>query len=79
MKQIKVKENKEMRIEYMTLLQKITEYQDEAREEGIEIGRMKEKLANAKVILDIADDETISKKLDFPIEKVKEIRAETEQ
>lgn len=63
----------------MTLLQKITEYQDEAREEGIEIGRMKEKLANAKAILDIADDETISKKLDLPIEKVKEIRAETEQ
>ena len=33
-----------------------------------------EKEKNAKALLDVLDDETISKKLDIPIERVKELR-----
>ena len=42
-------------------------------EEGIEEGIEK----SARALLDILDDETISKKLNIPLERVKELRNES--
>ena len=61
-----VKHDKAMEVQYMTLL--------ERDRINFEEGRMEEKEKNAKALLDVLDDETISKKLDMPIEKVKELR-----
>ena len=61
-----VKHDKTMEVEYMTLL--------ERDRINFEEGRTEEKEKNAKALLDVLDDETISKKLDIPIERVKELR-----
>jgi hypothetical protein len=50
----------------MTLLERYREIREEAREEG--------KLEVAKNLLDILDDETISKKTGVSIEKLKKLR-----
>lgn len=43
-----------------------------------EDGAKKEKLANAKALLDVLDDETIAQKLHMEIERVKELRSDCE-
>lgn len=53
------------------------EGREESRAEGIEEGKTVGKEESAKALLDILDDETISKKLDIPLERVKELRNET--
>jgi len=47
----------------------------EAEEEGMKKGREQEKLAVARALLDVLDDETIALKTELPIETVKELRA----
>ena len=69
-----VKHDKTMEVEYMTLLERDRINFEEGKEEGVAEGRIEEKEKNAKALLDILDDETISKKLDMPIEKVKKLR-----
>jgi len=65
-----VKHDKTMEVQYMTLLERDRINFVEGKEEG----RTEEKEKNAKALLDVLDDETISKKLDMPIERVKELR-----
>lgn len=48
-------------------------------ERGVEQGIEQEKLANAKAILDLADDKTIAKRLGLPIKIVRQLREETQQ
>ena len=69
-----VKHDKTMEVEYMTLLERDRINFEEGKEEGVVEGRTEEKERNAKALLDVLDDETISKKLDIPIERVKELR-----
>ena len=69
-----VKHDKTMEVEYMTLLERDRINFEEGKEEGVAEGRIEEKEKNAKALLDVLDDETISKKLDMPIEKVKKLR-----
>ena len=66
-----VKHDKAMEVQYMTLL--------ERDRINFEEGRTEEKEKNAKALLDVLDDETISKKLDMPIERVKELRMNSMQ
>ena len=54
-----------MEVEYMTLFERDRINFEEGREES------------AKALLDILDDETISKKLNIPLERVKELRNES--
>ena len=49
----------------------------EGRAEGIEEGKTVGREESAKALLDILDDETISKKLNIPLERVKELRNES--
>ena len=67
-----VKHDKAMEVQYMTLLERdrlnFVEGKEEGRTEAIE--------QSAKALMDILDDETISKKLKLPIERVKELRRE---
>ena len=49
-------------------------YTQKGREEGIEEGIEKAKLEVAKNLLEILDDETISKKVGLPIELIKKLR-----
>lgn len=65
-----VKHDKAIEVQYMTLLERDRINFVEGKEEG----RTEEKEKNAKALLDVLDDETISKKLDMPIERVKELR-----
>lgn len=46
-------------------------------EKGIQQGIIDERLKNAKNLLDILDDETISIKLNLELETVKKLRAES--
>jgi len=48
--------------------------EEDARAQGIQQGIQQAKLESAKAFLDIADDETIAKKLGLPIETVKGLR-----
>lgn len=64
-----VKHDKTMEVEYMTLFERDRINFEEGIEEGIE--------KSARALLDILDDETISKKLDIPLERVRELRNET--
>lgn len=66
-----VKENKKLRSEYMTLEMKF----EEKRKEGEE----KNKLENAKALLDILDDETIAERIKLPLTTVKQLRKESQQ
>ncbi len=63
-----VKHDKAMEVQYMTLLERDRLNFEEGRVEAIE--------QSAKALMDILDDETISKKLKLPIERVKELRRE---
>jgi predicted transposase YdaD len=54
----------------MTLLERDREIREEAREEG----KIEGKLEVAENLLDILDDETISKKTGLSIEKIKKLR-----
>lgn len=74
-----VKHDKAMEVQYMTLLERDRINFVEGKAEGLTEGRAEEKEKNAKALLDILDDETISKKLDMPIERVKELRMNSVQ
>lgn len=50
----------------------IRDLMDDSREEGIEMN----KIENAKNLLDVLSDEIIAEKIGFPLEKVKELRAQ---
>lgn len=63
----KVKENKEIRREYMTLERYIEEREEDVR------------LKNARALLDILDDEIIAERIGLPLEQVKELRMENSQ
>ena len=63
-----VNHDKAMEVQYMTLLERDRLNFEEGRVEAIE--------QSAKALMDILDDETISKKLKLPIERVKELRRE---
>ena len=63
-----VKHDKAMEVQYMTLLERDRLNFEEGRVEAIE--------QSAKALMDILDDETISKKLKLSIERVKELRRE---
>lgn len=63
---IEVKSDVSMEVEFMTLL--------ERDREKIEEGRLEEKLDIARNLLDVLDDETISKKTGLSIEEVKKLR-----
>lgn len=65
-----VKENKYMRRDFMTLEMQIREERKQAKEEA----RNEEKISNAKALLDLLDDKTISERLNIPLEQVKELR-----
>ena len=58
----------------MTLLERDRINFEEGKEEGVVEGRTEEKERNAKALLDILDDETISKRIGLDIEIVKELR-----
>lgn len=49
--------------------------EEDAREQGIQQGVQQAKLESARAFLDIADDETIAKKLDLPVEIVRRLRS----
>ena len=81
-KVIEVKNNQNVEVEFMTLLErdreKIEEGIEKGRKEGIkkgiEKGKLEEKLEIARNLLDILDDETISKKTGLSIEEVRKLR-----
>ena len=54
-----------------------TLYDPGVEKRGIEKGIMSERLANARNLLDILDDETISTKLNLELETVKKLRLES--
>ena len=54
-----------------------TLYDPEVEKRGIEKGIMSERLENARNLLDILDDETISTKLNLELEIVKKLRLES--
>ncbi len=57
-------------MEYITLYER----EREKFEEGVE----KNKLENAKALLDILDDETIASRIGLPIETVKKLSTESD-
>ncbi|MGN1032760.1 MAG: hypothetical protein ACI4PU_04800, partial [Intestinibacter sp.] len=54
-----------------------TLYDPEVEKRGIEKGRNMEKIKNAKKLLDVLDDKTISEKLELDESIVKSLREET--
>ena len=74
-----VKHDKAMEVQYMTLLERDRLNFEEGVEEGIEKGKVEATEQSAKALMDILDDETISKKLKLPIERVKELRREVNE
>ena len=74
-----VKHDKAMEVQYMTLLERDRLNFEEGVEEGIEKGKVEAIEQSAKALMDILDDETISKKLKLPIERVKELRREVNE
>lgn len=70
----KVKENRELRREFMTLERKLRE----ERKEGEEIGKLKNARENAKALLDLLNDEVIAERIKLPIEEVRQLRKECE-
>ena len=63
-----LKSDKSLEVEYMTLYER----EKEKFLEGVEAN----KLANAKALLDILDDETIASKIELPLETVQKLRTE---
>ena len=53
-----------------------TLYDPEVEKRGVEKGRNIEKIENAKKLLDVLDDDTISEKLGLSIEMIQKLRAE---
>ncbi len=76
----RIKQDKRLEVEYMTLLEiKERELQKGIKigiEQGIEQGKEEEKVEIAKNLLDILDDETIALKTGLDIEEVRRIRDE---
>ena len=68
----KVKNDTEIEVEFMTLLERDREKIQEGIEQGIE----KERYEIAKKLLDILDDETISSKTGLDIDIIKKLRKE---
>ena len=68
------------------MCQAIKELMEESRiqgveqgiEQGIEQGSLETKITNAKNLLDVLADEVIAEKIGLPLQKVQELRAETE-
>jgi predicted transposase/invertase (TIGR01784 family) len=73
-----VKNDISVEVEFMTLLErdreKIEEGRQEGREEGKIQGKIEGKIEVAKNLLDILDDETISKKTGLSVEQIKKLR-----
>jgi predicted transposase/invertase (TIGR01784 family) len=59
----------------MNELSMLAEAKEEGIEEGMKKGQEQEKLAVARALLDVLDDETIALKTELPIETIKELRA----
>ena len=76
----KLKTDKSMEVEYMTLYERDKEKFQEGRAEGIQEGIIegveKNKLENARALLDLLDDETIAERIGLPLEVVKQLRLE---
>ncbi len=76
----RIKQDKRLEVEYMTLLEiKERELQKGIKigiEQGIEQGKEEEKVEIAQNLLDILDDETIALKTGLDIEEVRRIRDE---
>ncbi len=68
----RLKEDKSMEEEYMTLLERDREKFQEGREEGREEGKKEA----ARALLDLLDDETIASRIGLPLEEVKALRKE---
>ena len=73
-KVVSIKNDREMEVQYMTLLEREREKYEEGLEEGM--GKGLEKAAIS--LLDILDDETIARKLKMSLERVKELRKQNE-
>ncbi len=76
----RIKQDKRLEVEYMTLLEiKERELQKGIKigiEQGIEQGKEEEKVEIAHNLLDVLDDETIALKTGLTIEEVRRIRDE---
>ena len=76
----RIKQDKRLEVEYMTLLEiKERELQKGIKigiEQGIELGIEQREIEIAKNLLDILDDETIALKTGLDIEEVRRIRDE---
>ena len=76
----RIKQDKRLEVEYMTLLEiKERELQKGIKigiEQGIEQGKEEEKVEIAQNLLDVLDDETIALKTGLTIEEVRRIRDE---
>ncbi len=76
----RIKQDKRLEVEYMTLLEiKERELQKGIKigiEQGIELGIEQREIEIAKNLLDILDDETIALKTGLTIEEVRRIRDE---
>ena len=75
-----LKSDKSLEVEYMTLYErdkeKFKEGHEQGLQEGLEQGIEKNKIENAKALLDILDDETIASKIELPLETVQKLRTE---
>ncbi len=76
----RIKQDKRLEVEYMTLLEiKERELQKGIKigiEQGIEQGKEEEKVEIAQNLLDVLDDETIALKTGLTIEEVRRLRNE---
>ena len=76
----RIKQDKRLEVEYMTLLEiKERELQKGIKigiEQGIEQGKEEEKVEIAQNLLDVLDDETIALKTGLTIEEVRRMRDE---
>ena len=69
-KVVSIKNDREMEVQYMTLLEREREKYEEGLEKGLEKAAIS--------LLDILDDETIARKLKMSLERVKELRKQNE-
>ncbi len=74
----RIKQDKRLEVEYMTLLEiKERELQKGIKigiEQGIEQGKEEEKVEIAKNLLDVLDDETIASATGLEVEEVRQMR-----
>ena len=75
-KVIEVKNNPNVEVEFMTLLERDREKIEEGRQEGIKEGIKEGRIEVAIKLLDILDDKTISEKTGLDIEVIKNLRKE---